>query len=776
MDIAIIGMAVRAPGARDVNELWDNLEAGRESISRFSLDELRQAGIEPALLDDPGYVPAASTFDGADQFDAQFFGYTPREATIIDPQHRVLLECAWEALEHAGYDPYRSDRAIGVYAGASMNTYLLYSGMLSQMTRDWVLTLSASDKDFLATRINYKLDLKGPGLTIQTACSTSLVAVHVACQSLRLGECDMALAGGVCVKVPQKAGYVYRAGGLFSADGHVRAFDAKATGTVFGSGAGLVVLKPLDDARRDNDTIYAIIRGSAINNDGGAKASYTAPSVRRQADVIVEALANAGVEAETVSYIETHGTGTPLGDPIEVAALTAAFRTSTSNNGFCAIGSLKTNVGHLEAAAGVAGLIKATLALHHRRIPASLHYEAPNPEIDFASSPFYVAATSMAWPGGATPRRAGVSALGVGGTNVHVVLEEGSRSPATKRVRSHDLLVLSARTETALAEIRTRLSAWMEGADEVDLADAAYTLQVGRKRFDVRDFVVCESRADAIRQLAGPGAPHKARRNSSRRIAFVCARQPRNWSAEAALFDTEPRFRQAIEAACTALARHLGFDASASLWTDGAMRARAAERIGQPRLDAVTTVIAQVALGALWESCGIRADVVVGDGIGELAAACLAGRLALDDALAIIVDGVAPPAPSSTSSQVRVFSTVTCTWIADERVDRSAWLARLDQPPRYAEMANALADEPLSFLELGAASDCTRQLGRAAPCLSSLPDDDAAPSAHLMTALGRLWTEGAEIDWEGVQAGRAARRIALPTYPFERKRFWYEPG
>ncbi|MEO8553035.1 MAG: acyltransferase domain-containing protein, partial [Kofleriaceae bacterium] len=344
---------------------------------------------------------------------------------------------------------------------------------------------------------------------------------------------------------------------------------------------------------------------------------------------------------------------------------------------------------------------------------------------------------------------------------VHVVLEEGSRSPAANRVRSHELLVLSARTETALAQLRTRLAAWMERADEVDLADAAYTLQVGRKRFDVRDVVVCESRADAIRQLAGLGAPHKARRNASRRIAFVCARQPRNWSAEAALFDTEPRFRQAIEGACTALARHLGpqhLDASASLWTDGALRARAAERIGQPQLDAVTTVIAQVALGALWASWGIRPDVVVGDGIGELAAACLAGRLALDDALAIIVersgsagvliDGVAPPAPSSTSSQVRVFS---------------------------AETAGALADEPLIFLELGASSDCTRQLGRA-PCLSSLPDDDAAPSAHLMTALGRLWTEGAEVDWEGVQAGRAARRIALPTYPFERKRFWFEPG
>lgn len=750
MDIAIIGMAVRAPGARDVDELWANLEAGRESISRFSLDELRQAGIEPALLDDPAYVPAASTFDGADQFDAQFFGYTPREAIIIDPQHRVLLECAWEALEHAGYDPHRSDRAIGVYAGASMNTYLLYSGMLSVMNRDWVLALSASDKDFLATRINYKLDLRGPGVTIQTACSTSLVAVHVACQSLRLGECDMALAGGVCVKVPQKAGYVYRAGGLFSADGTVRAFDAKATGTVFGSGAGLVVLKPLDDARRDNDTIYAIIRGSAINNDGATKASYTAPSVRRQADVIVEALANAGVEAETISYIETHGTGTPLGDPIEVAALTAAFRTSTSSNGFCAIGSLKTNVGHLEAAAGVAGLIKATLALHHRRIPASLHYEAPNPEIDFASSPFYVAATRMAWPGGATPRRAGVSALGVGGTNVHVVLEEGSRSPAANRVRSHELLVLSARTETALAELRKRLSAWLERANEVDLADAAYTLQVGRKRFDVRDVVVCESRADAIRQLAGAGTPHKARRTAPRRIAFVCARQPRTFRAEAALFDTELLFRRAIEAACSALARHtraqyLGLDAS--LWTDGARRARAAERIGQPRLDAVTTVIAQVALGALWESCGIRADVVVGDGTGELAAACLAGRLALGDALAIIVDGVAPPAPPSTG----------------------------DGSPRYAEMADALAGEPLIFLELGASSDRTRQLGETA-WLSSLPDDDAAPSAHLMRALGRLWTEGVEIDWDAVQAGRTPRRIALPTYPFERKRFWFEPA
>jgi len=785
MDIAIIGMAIRAPGARDVDELWANLEAGRESISRFSLDELRQAGIEPALLDDPAYVPAASIFDGADQFDAQFFGYTPREAIVIDPQHRVLLECAWEALEHAGYDPQRTDRAIGVYAGASMNTYLLYSGVLSQMNRDWVLALSASDKDFLATRINYKLDLKGPGLTIQTACSTSLVAVHVACQSLRLGECDMALAGGVCVKVPQKAGYVYRAGGLFSADGHVRAFDAKATGTVFGSGAGLVVLKPLDDARRDNDTIYAIIRGSAINNDGGAKASYTAPSVRRQADVIIEALANAGVEAETMSYIEAHGTGTPLGDPIEIAALTAAFRTSTSNTGFCAIGSLKTNVGHLEAAAGVAGLIKATLALHHRRIPASLHYEAPNPEIDFARSPFYVAATSTAWPPGATPRRAGVSALGVGGTNVHVVLEEGSVPTAAKPVRSHELLVFSARTEAALTELRARLAASLERVDDVDLPDAAYTLQVGRKRFDVRDFVVCRSRADAIRQLAGVSAPHKARRNAARRVAFVCARQPRNWSAEAALFESEPRFGEAIVAGCTALARHpgaqqLGLDASASLWTDSAMRTRTADRIGQPRLDALTTVIAQVALGALWESCGILADVVVGDGIGELAAGCLAGRLALDDALALVFDGVvdrtAAPAPPNTRSQARLFSTLTGAWTADERVPASAGLARLEHPARYAETVHALADEPLMFLELGTSSECSRQLSAVGPCLSSLPDDATTPSAHLLTVLGRLWTEGAEVDWAGVQAGRVARRIALPTYPFERKRFWFEPG
>ncbi len=390
LEIAIVGMAGKFPGANTLPEFWRNLEDGIESIRVLSEEELLAAGVAPSSLADPRYVRACPVLEDADKFDAAFFGYTAREARLIDPQHRVLLECAWKAMEHAGYDVTSSANSVGIVAGCSMNSYLLFNGMVSEFLRDYVLTLSCSDKDFLATRIAYKLNLQGPALTVQTACSTSLVAVHLACRGLLYGECDMALAGGACVKVPLISGYGWRDGGMFSRDGHVRAFDAKATGTVFGSGAAMVVLKRLEDALRDNDTIHAVIKGSAINNDGSAKATYTAPSVDRQAEVIIEALANAEVEASSISYIEAHGTGTLLGDPIEVAALTKAFRVTTDAREFCAIGSIKTNIGHLEAAAGISGLVKVVLALNNEMIPASLNYQCPNPDLDFGKSPFYV--------------------------------------------------------------------------------------------------------------------------------------------------------------------------------------------------------------------------------------------------------------------------------------------------------------------------------------------------------------------------------------------------
>ncbi|MGW2548107.1 type I polyketide synthase, partial [Kitasatospora sp. NPDC001574] len=425
--IAIVGMAGRFPGAPDVDTFWRNLEQGRESVTVFSEEELLAEGVSPALLSQDGYVRAKGALDGADRFDAAFFGYSPREAEIMDPQHRVFLECAWEALESAGCVPEDFEGRIGVFAGAGMNSYLLYNVTANRRVFEAAgpyQTLLAGDKDFLTTRVAYKLGLTGPALTVQTACSTSLTAVHLACQSLLGGECDLALAGGVSVGSPLRQGHLYEPGGILSADGHCRPFDAAAGGTVPGNGTGVVVLRRLADARRDGDTVDAVILGSAVNIDGSLKAGYTAPGVDGQSSVITEALAMAGVGADTVDYVEAHGTGTPLGDPIEIAALTRAFREDTAATGYCAVGSVKGNIGHLDAAAGVAALIKTVLALRQEAIPPSLHFTKPNPELDLESGPFFVNDRLRPWPRGSRPRRAGVSSFGIGGTNVHLVLEE----------------------------------------------------------------------------------------------------------------------------------------------------------------------------------------------------------------------------------------------------------------------------------------------------------------------------------------------------------------
>ncbi|HEY9421820.1 MAG TPA: polyketide synthase, partial [Thermoanaerobaculia bacterium] len=425
-EIAIVGMAGRFPGARDVAELWRNLRDGVEAVRFPDPEEFVVRGLDPARLADPSWVKAVSQMDGYDRFDDLFFGINPREAEIMDPQHRVLLECAWEAMESAGYDPQEIAGRVGVYAGATLSTYLLFHLVGNPLTAgaDPLQVVLGNASDSLATRISYKLGLRGPSHSVQCACSTSLVAVHTACQALLNEECDLALAGGVSIQAGAGQGYRYVPGSVVSPDGHCRAFDAEAQGSIFGSGAGLVVLKRLEEALADRDTIRAVILGSAVNNDGNLKVGFTAPGVEGQAAVISEALAVAGVDPTTIAYIEAHGTGTALGDPIEIQAVTRAFREYTDRRGFCAIGSLKSNVGHLDVAAGVAGLIKTVLALENGEIPPSLHFERPNPRIDFASAPVYVNATLARWAAGDGPRRAGVNSFGLGGTNAHVVLEE----------------------------------------------------------------------------------------------------------------------------------------------------------------------------------------------------------------------------------------------------------------------------------------------------------------------------------------------------------------
>ena len=527
-EIAIIGMAGRFPGAADLDTFWRNLRDGVESVAFPAEQELAARGVDPAALADPAYVRAAAVLDGMDMFDAAFFGMSHREAEITDPQHRIFLECAWEALERAGYLSDRDTGSVGVFGGAATNTYLLFNlaanpALLRSL--DPVQVDIANAADHLTTRTSYKLDLNGPSHSVQSACSTSLVAVHVACQSLLNKECDIALAGGVTVNVTHPDGYRHVEGGIVSSDGHCRAFDARAEGTIFSSGAGVVVLKRLDEALEDGDTVYAVIRGSAINNDGALKVGYTAPGVKGQAQVVSEALAVAGVEPGTIDYIEAHGTGTAMGDPIEIQALSRVFGAGTQRRQFCAVGSLKTNIGHLAAAAGVAGLIKTALALQHRLIPPSLHYEQPNPEIDFAGGPFYVNTALSEWRAGDHPRRAGISSFGVGGTNAHLVLEEAPALRPGDPGRPWQLLVLSAKTATALEAMAANLAAHLRAHPEQPLADVAYTLQLGRRSFDHRRALLCADREDAIAALSGVGRDRYAQEAAFRDAVDRCAAQ-----------------------------------------------------------------------------------------------------------------------------------------------------------------------------------------------------------------------------------------------------------
>jgi len=875
--VAIVGMAGKFPEAPDLEAFWNLLREGREGIRPFGDDELLAAGVDPALLADPRYVKAGSVLDEPDRFDAPFFGYSAREAELLDPQQRLFLEHVWHALEDAGYAGERSG-LVGVYAGVAWNTYLL-----SNLSRRLDLFDGAgafqvfitNDKDFMPTRVSYKLDLKGPSVIVQTSCSTSLVAVHLACLGLLSYECDMAVAGGVTVKVPQVAGYHYEDGGLASPDGHCRTFDARAAGTVFGSGVGTVVLKRLGDALADGDSIRAVIRGSAINNDGSAKVSYTAPSVEGQSEVIATAQAVAGVAPETIRCIEAHGTATSLGDPIEVAALSKVFREGTDRRGFCALGSVKSNVGHLDAAAGVAGLIKTVLALEHREIPPSLHFEEPNPELDLAATPFYVPASAEPWDRGDVPRRAGVSSFGVGGTNAHVVLEEAPPAPAPAPTRPWQLLVLSARSDAALAESAGRLASHLRAAvaTEAELADVAYTLRRGRAVFRHRAFVVAGDPASAAAGFADPGAGKLMTGTDldeprDRPLAFLFPGQGAQHAGMGrGLYEHEPVFRRWVDRAAEIVSARTGADLPALLLGDGPEAAAELERteIAQPAL-----FVVEYGLALLWESLGVRPRAMLGHSVGEYVAACVAGVFSAEDALGLLtvrgrlmqerpegvmasvalseadlapllgdelslaavngperctvsgpaeamaaleerlarqdvrcsrlhtshafhsgtMDAVVEPfaeavrAVGPRAPRVPFVANVTGTWItAEEATDPLYWGRQLRAPVRFADGLALLFEDPdRLLLEVGPGTTLTTLAGRhperrERPVISSLgharaPRDDRH---DLLSAAGRLWLQGVRLDEEGLLAGEARRRVRLPLYPFERRRYWIEP-
>ena len=878
--IAIIGMAGRFPGAGNLDAFWRNLAGGVESISRFGDDELLAAGESAATIRRPEYVRARAVLDDVDRFDAAFFGFSPREAETTNPQHRLFLECAWEALESAGYVPDRAPGRVGVFGGSSSNAYWLglLRGEAAESLDGFQVTIG-NDKDYLATRVSYKLNLRGPSVAVQTACSTSFAAVHMACRSLLAGECEMALAGGVTVNVPQRVGYLFQEGGIASPDGHCRAFDAAAAGTVSGEGVGIVVLKPLAAALADGDAIRAVILGSALNNDGAGKMGYTAPGVEGQELVIRAALASAGVAAGSIGYVEAHGTGTPLGDPVEVAALTRAFAGEREGEesvpaGSRALGSLKSNVGHMDAAAGIGGLIKTALALERRAIPPSLHFTRPNPQIDFAAAGFFVPTELRPWPRGAEPRRAGVSSFGIGGTNVHAILEEAPDVASPPSARPQLLLPLSAAGPAALAAQAARLAEHLEHHPEQALADVAYTLQVGRKVFGHRRAVVAVDRAGALAALADPraGATPEALAEPAgaddRPVAFLFPGQGVQRPGMARdLYAAEAAFRAEIDRSCEVLAPRLGLDLKALLLAPaGALPPDSLDdtRIAQPALFAF-----ELALARTWMSWGIAPRAMLGHSLGEWVAACLAEVFSFEDALALVAergrlmselprggmlavplaaDEVEPllgpdlalaaingPEAVVASGPLAPLARLEKSLLARgvparrlrtshafhspmmepilevfaERVRQAApqaprlpllsnrtgallrgeeardplyWAGQLRAPVRFDAGLRELFREPsLLLLEIGPgrslATLATRHPERAASqgVVSSGRSGGEAGAEAVTAALAELWVAGAKVDWRAYHAGERRLRVALPTYPFQRERYWVEP-
>ena len=623
--IAIVGLAGRFPGADDVAEFWANVRSGKTSIGRFTEAELEDS-FGPDVRHDPNFVRARPILKNVDRFDAEFFAMLPREAALTDPQHRLMLECAWAALEDAGYDPAKYPGSIGVFAGSSMNTYLLTNVLAERQSVDSFAsdyqvgsydTLLGALSDTLATRIAYKLNLRGPAMTVQSACSTSLLAVAQACQSLLMYQSDMALAGGVSITFPQKRGYLHQEGGIVSPDGVCRPFDDGAGGTVFGDGVAVVLLKRLSDAIEDGDHIHAVIRGSAVNNDGADKVGFTAPSVRGQSEVIASAIAAADIDARTIGYVECHGTATSLGDPIEFDGLLRGFGAQKVEQPYCALGSVKANVGHLDAASGATGLIKAVMALQHREIPPLTNFTRPNRHLDLAGSPFYFPLTPVPWAQGTTPRRAGVSSFGVGGTNVHVVLEEAPQPARRPTLAAHGhILPLSARNDTALSEAATILADHLEQAPAAQIEDVAHTLQTGRRAFDRRVAVTADSREDAIRALRS--LPPATTAQGRPPLVFMFPGQGAQHAGMARdLHRDHALFRRLVDEGI-AIAGPLVGDGLKALLLDPEATAGDATLHAQPGL-----FIFEYALARLYMSWGLEPDTMVGHSVGEFVAACL---------------------------------------------------------------------------------------------------------------------------------------------------------
>jgi amino acid adenylation domain-containing protein len=872
--IAIIGMAARFPGADDLATFWNNLIEGKESIRFFSEEELISAGVEPELIASPNYIRGTGTLSNITDFDAEFFSYIPAEAKLIDPQQRIFLETAWQALENSGY-ANSSNSTIGVFAGVGHNDYLVRNVVPYVQSRNDTSVFQViigNDKDFLATRVSYAFNLTGPSITLQTACSTSLVAVHSACSSLLNGECDMALAGGVAIKVPHIGGYLHEEGMISSKDGHCRAFDENANGTVWGSGAGVVILKPLQKAIEDRDTIHAVIKGSAINNDGSSKIGFTAPSVNGQSAVIHQALANAKIPANSISYIETHGTGTDLGDLIEITALKEVFPSTNSNQSLCAIGSVKTNIGHLNTAAGIAGLMKTVLALQNKQIPATLHFQKANPKLGLENSQFYVPNQNIAWSSKDMPRRAGVSSFGIGGTNAHVVLEEAPTKKLSQSRHQWQIIPLSAKTPDALRNIQIELGQYLKANANANLGDIAFTLAVGRKQFPYRTSYICQS-VNELASTIESKVQHTSKTNSfksseSHQIIFLFPGQGTQFLGMGrSQYVNEPLYREIVDYCALFLLPTLAVDIREFILHEGASHNKE-ELIQETWLTQPFLFITEYALAKLWMSWGIKPDAMIGHSLGEYVAACIAGVMDLDTALILVVqrgklmwgaprgsmlaisqtldeidltnypdlsiaainldDAIVVSGPEQSIDQLSAalekknlagiklqtshafhsgmmdcilpdfeaslkdqhflapsipyISNLTGTWITPlESQNPDYWVRHLRSTVQFSKGLDTLLDgENLILLEVGPRSVLSSLVKKKSrnqniqAIIPSLISDNGMEQQSLYEALSSAWKAGLAISWEDYYAPDQLSRIPLPTYPFERKRYWID--
>ncbi|WP_166924941.1 type I polyketide synthase [Flavobacterium poyangense] len=633
--IAIIGMSCRLPGADNIDQFWSNLINGKESFSEFTDQELRDSGVDESLINSPNYIRRRGIINGAEYFDATFFGITPRDAEIMDPQHRIFLECAWHALEDAAYNPEKSKARIGVFGGTGVNWHLNSTTNNPEVVKyaSGTSIVTGNDKDYVATRVSYKLNLKGPSLTVQCACSTSMAAVIMGVNSLLNYQSDMVLAGGATIELPERRGYLYQEGGLESSDGRCRTFDKDADGTVFSRGAGVVLLKRYDEAVKDGDHIYAVILGSALNNDGNEKVGFTAPSIEGQVDVALEAMELADISADSISYVEAHGTATALGDPIEVTALSKVFRSYTDRKQFCGIGSVKTNIGHTDSASGVAGLIKTALALSNKKIPAHLNFNEPNPKIDFESSPFYVNTELKNWEQTGYPLRAIVNSFGVGGTNACVILEEPPVITSQPEIEKRKILVLSAKTETALATTQSQLHDYIVKNPSLNVDDLAYTYQVGRKSFSHRGFLVYKDREDLLAKLSTEGSLQTATSTvENRPVIFMFPGQGNQYhNMGLHLYEENKLYRDTVDYCCTYLKEEFGFDLRDFLFAKDADKAKQALEqtyITQPAIFVTSYAMALVVMDK-----GVKPEAFIGHSVGEYVAASLSGIMSLENCL-----------------------------------------------------------------------------------------------------------------------------------------------